>query len=471
VSFASLNYLLLLTITIVVALAIPPGRGLRLWLLLCSLVYFAASGVRDTMIFVAVAMVGYASALLIHRYRSKALLAVLLAILMLPLLVTKYFDFFAANLAITVSPELKQFFAVGLPIGISFYTFQKIAYIVDVYRQDVKPERSFTRYSLFTAYFPQLIAGPIERAAHLLPQLYDVEKNGFAKRRVAYGLALIGMGLFLKGVIADNLATIVDLVYRRPGDHPDSDVLLAVYYFSLQIYGDFYGYTLIALGSAQLMGIDLINNFQHPYLAANIRDFWRRWHISLTNWFRDYVYIPLGGNRVSRLRNAANLMLILLLVGLWHGASWMFVIWGFLHGLALAAHRLYISLFPSGVLRLNGWQRQVATVFSVIVTFHFVTFAWIFFRSSDLQTAELMVRKASSALLSGSFGPSTYHTQGFYQGIFLLGIAFLLLDRFLRPAEWFERQVTWRRVAVASALLPLFYISSPDAIQFIYFRF
>ena len=246
-------------------------------------------------------------------------------------------------------------------------------------------------------YFPQLIAGPIERAAHLLPQLKKLEDKGFIDGRMNYGIALIAMGLVLKAVIADNLSSFIDPFYNNPAASSDADAIRAVYYFSMQIYGDFYGYTLIALGSGHMMGIDLINNFNHPYFSTNIQNFWRRWHISLTNWFRDYVYIPLGGNRVSPLRNAFNLILILFLVGLWHGANWTFVVWGARHGAAMVLHPLYTLTVGKVGFVAKAHGSILGQALGFLVTFHFVALAWVFFRGADFHTAGPF----SAALLPG----------------------------------------------------------------------
>ncbi|MCE7945771.1 MAG: MBOAT family protein, partial [Chlorobi bacterium CHB1] len=221
-------------------------------------------------------------------------------------------------------------FDILLPVGISFYTFQTLSYTIDVYRSEKTPERNFIKFALYVTFFPQLVAGPIERSTRLLPQ-FDHEHK-FDANRVVSGLRLMLWGFFKKLVIADRLALYVNEVYNNPADYTGLPVIIATYFFAFQIYCDFSAYSDIAIGAARVLGFDLMKNFRQPYLAQSIGEFWKRWHISLSTWFRDYLYIPLGGNRVSRLRWYVNLMAVFLISGLWHGANWTFVVWGALHG-------------------------------------------------------------------------------------------------------------------------------------------
>lgn len=256
----------------------------------------------------------------------------------------KYFGFFVesansalASLGLDVSGPLLE---VLLPVGISFYTFQTLAYTVDVYRGDIEPERSLLDFAVFVTYFPQLVAGPIERAERLLPQLKHRRDLPDADRLVS-GLGLIGLGLFRKVVIADGVAGAVNGIYEDPASSSAVALVVAAVGFTLQVYGDFAGYTDIARGTSRLLGIELMRNFREPFLSRNITEFWRRWHISLSEWLRDYLYIPLGGNRGSSRRTEINLMITMVLGGLWHGAGWGFVLWGALHGIALVVHRRF----------------------------------------------------------------------------------------------------------------------------------
>jgi D-alanyl-lipoteichoic acid acyltransferase DltB (MBOAT superfamily) len=289
----------------------------------------------------------------------------------------KYFNFFIDSAAHVIQwfglqPHLPTL-RIILPAGISFYTFQTMNYVIDVYKRKMKPTNDFLTYALFVSYFPHLVAGPIIRAEVLLPQL--LRKRIVTNEHLNTGGALILIGLFKKVVIADVLSPDVEPVFAAP--HAFSSLLLlnGLYYFSLQIYCDFSGYTDIARGVSRLLGIELPENFNQPYLSRNITEFWRRWHISLSTWLRDYLYIPLGGNRRGRARTYLNLFITMLLGGLWHGARWTFVAWGFLHGVYLAAHKFYLELRSPAESARSNWLLNVAKVF---VAFHLVALTWIF---------------------------------------------------------------------------------------------
>ena len=271
------------------------------------------------------------------------------------------------------------FDSILLPVGISFYTFQALGYSIDVYRGTIKAERNFITYALFVTFFPQLVAGPIERSKNLLPQ-FKVNHE-FDYNRVTDGLKLAAWGMFKKVVIADKLALYVNTIYNDINAHGSIAIALATFFFTFQILCDFSGYTDIAIGTAQVLGFKLMSNFRQPYFAKNIVDFWRRWHISLSSWFKDYVYIPLGGNRAGKLRHYFNILLTFLISGLWHGAGWNFVFWGFLHGTA------QVTAISTGELRKNICSRlgvneesSLHTIWQIFWTFIFVYITWIFFR-------------------------------------------------------------------------------------------
>lgn len=302
----------------------------------------------------------------------------------------KYFMFFnetgrAVLEALHVQYPIPQL-EIILPMGISFYTFQSMSYTIDVYRGSTKVERSFLTFSLFVTFFPQLVAGPIERSSSLLSQIH--ERQVFDVQRFVYGMRHILWGLFKKIVIADRLAVVVQTAYENPSQHKGLPLLLATYCFAIQIYCDFSGYSDIAVGSAQVMGFRLMTNFWKPYHAQSIGDFWQRWHISLSTWFRDYVYIPLGGNRVSRFRHYANLFVTFLISGLWHGANWTFVVWGALHGLYMICS-LATKSWRNVLCNKTGlgrWPRAIV-LFRIFATFHLVCFGWIFFRAQSVKEA------------------------------------------------------------------------------------
>ncbi|MFN0058327.1 MAG: MBOAT family O-acyltransferase [Planctomycetota bacterium] len=300
----------------------------------------------------------------------------------------KYFNFFVESLRAVVEPFGWQLgtLEIILPVGISFYTFQSLSYTLDVYRQKIEPCKSLRDFALYIAFFPQLVAGPIVRAADFLPQLKTPRTLSWEKAYSGYSLFVIG--LFKKTIIADRLAPFVDEVFNNAGAYDAVTTWLAVVAYALQIYCDFSGYSDMAIGAARVIGYELTLNFNLPYIAHSIDNFWHRWHISLSTWLRDYLYIPLGGSRRGRVRTYVNLLLTMLLGGLWHGASWMFVLWGAIHGLALAVTRFIVShpSFPATTGRagkLCGWA----------ITMLVVLVAWVFFRASSMETALLMLRQ------------------------------------------------------------------------------
>lgn len=327
--------------------------------------------------------------------RRKRLLTLSLVSNIGLLFLFKYFNFFSQSLQdIFILLKISASFPtlnLTLPVGISFYTFQTLSYTFEVYRGNIKPEKNFGVFALFVSFFPQLVAGPIERPQHLLPQFS--QKFSFDAERVSSGLRLMLWGMFKKVVIADQLARLVNLVYNDPTHWRGLIVILATYSFAIQIYCDFSGYSDIAIGAARVMGFDLRLNFKDPYLAQSIADFWRRWHISLSTWFRDYLYIPLGGSRVSEKRMYLNLMIVFIVSGLWHGANWTFVVWGALHGLFMVTGLWTKNIRKSALTRLNIWQKpRLMLRLNVFATFHLVVFAWVFFRANTLSDAFVIIQ-------------------------------------------------------------------------------
>lgn len=272
-----------------------------------------------------------------------------------------------------------------LPVGISFYTFQTLSYTIDIYRDRLEPSKNWLSFFTFVAFFPQLVAGPIERASNLLPQFYRTYK--FDYRALRSGLLLMAFGLFKKMVIADRLAIVVNDVYNNPTGHSGQDLIIATVFFAFQIYCDFSGYSDIAIGIARTIGFDLMKNFDAPYFSTSITDFWRRWHISLSTWFRDYVYIPLGGSRNGEYRTYFNLFLVFVVSGLWHGAAITFIIWGAIHGLIIVVEKA-LSKTP---LHINK-KHFFPALLSGVLTFVIVCFAWIFFRANSFSDSAYIVK-------------------------------------------------------------------------------
>lgn len=309
--------------------------------------------------------------------KKRAILALCIVFNLAILAVFKYGNMILATIRSTRTLDLL------LPVGISFYTFQALGYIIDVYRGDTKTEKNLLRYALFVSFFPQLVAGPIERSKNLLTQVQHAhEKKLWNAERVTQGAILMVWGFFLKMVISDRAAIFVDAVWDNYTAFGRVSLLLATFAFTLQIYCDFGGYSMIAIGAAKVLGFDLMENFNTPYLATSIRDFWARWHISLSTWFRDYLYIPLGGNRKGEGRRRMNLLITFLVSGLWHGADWSFVLWGGIHGVGQLIEDFFIRGYreprhPSKIKTLIRWG----------ATLLFVNFAWIFFRAPNIAAA------------------------------------------------------------------------------------
>jgi D-alanyl-lipoteichoic acid acyltransferase DltB (MBOAT superfamily) len=383
----------------------------------------------------------------------------------------KYFNFFSDSLEHALA-----FFGIGhldfftievlLPVGISFYTFQSISYIVDVYRNSREHTDDFVAFALYLSYFPHLVAGPIQRSTQLLPQLLAPRTVG--PQQFNSGVVLMLIGFFKKIAIADAVAPTVDRVFSQPDFLRSSPAHLeALYLFALQIYCDFSGYTDIARGVSRLMGIELRLNFRQPYLSANITEFWRRWHISLSEWLRDYVYVTLGGNRHGRWRTYRNLMITMLLGGLWHGAGWNFIVWGGLHGLYLSIHRAWsgsrridLDSRPDSIL---GWLRYLASVF---LTFHLVCLTWIFFRARTLTDAGIYLHRL--------FQPTTDRMH-----VVLLSVS-ILCTLLLDVPSWYRNDEVpisprWpaiiRGVAYGSMLGICAWVGADEAAAFIYFQF
>ena len=305
----------------------------------------------------------------------------------------KYFNFFSENLqfllsafSINIHPH---FLKIILPVGISFYTFQTMSYTIDIFRKEMEPTKHFFDFALFVAFFPQLVAGPIERAKHLLPQMLN--PRIVTLNKINEGCFLVFWGLFQKVFIADNLAKLVDPVFNVPPPYNGLSVILAVYAFAFQIFCDFAGYSNIARGLSKCMGFDLMVNFKMPYFSSNPKEFWQRWHISLSSWLRDYLYIPLGGNRKGEIRTYINLILTMLLGGLWHGASWTFIIWGIYQGGLLVLYRLLKPVLEKLFEFESAIGKRISKIICIILFFQLTCIGWLIFRCQTLtQLAEML---------------------------------------------------------------------------------
>lgn len=338
--FNSINFLIFFPIVVLIYFLIPK-RGRYLWLLAASYYFYMCWNVKYIVLILSSTLVTWIAGWFVFAWKEKARRKAVLGASLLfnlgLLFFFKYFDFFWENcgkaLGILGKSLPDKPFDVLLPVGISFYTFQALGYLFDVYRGKIEPERNFFRYALFVSFFPQLVAGPIERSDHLLQQMNHIEEiKVWDYENIAHGLMQMVWGLFQKMVIADRVAILVDMVFNNYYIYGTVPLAMGAAGFGLQIYCDFASYSAIAIGAARVMGFDLMENFDTPYFSRSISEFWHRWHISLSSWFRDYLYIPLGGNRCSRLRKYGNLLITFMVSGLWHGAGWTFLAWGMLHG-------------------------------------------------------------------------------------------------------------------------------------------
>lgn len=387
----------------------------------------------------------------------------------------KYYNFFAENMAAFMArfglvshPVLLQ---VILPVGISFYTFHGLSYIIDIYQRRIEAERSFTDYAVFVSFFPLLVAGPIERATHLLPQIKKPRRFDYAY--AVEGARQILWGLFKKIVIADNCAELANEIFNYSGAYNGSTLWLGALFFTFQIYGDFSGYSDIALGTAKLFGIDLLRNFSYPYFSRDIAEFWRRWHISLSSWFRDYVYIPLGGSQGTAWKRIRNTFIIFILSGFWHGAQWTFIAWGALNALyflpLLLAKRNRKHL---DIIAADGHLPPAKELLSMVITFILTMIAWVFFRADSMSKAW--------AYLKGMFSSSTFSLPdipGMGRVVFTLGLILALVfmewsgRRYAFPLSGLKNRPYWLQYAVyiIFILVIFFWAGSPQ--QFIYFQF
>lgn len=408
----------------------------------------------------------------------------------LVLFIFKYFNFFNTNFA-ALAKTLRWNYSIDalkliLPIGLSFHTFQSLSYVVEVYRGRQRAQRNFGVYALYVMFYPQLVAGPIERPQNLLHQFETPHR--FEYQRVADGLKLMTWGLFKKVVIADRLAIMVNHVYNEPFAYQGLPLIIATIFFAFEIYCDFSGYSDMAIGAAQVMGFRLMDNFNRPYFSRSVAEFWKRWHISLSTWFRDYLYIPLGGNRVTRRRRAFNLFLTFLVSGLWHGANWTFVIWGALHGAYVTIGNVTRGL-RDNVRRAIGLTStsRISRLWQTGLTFGLVTFAWIFFRARDANQAWYITTHLLSGipsqlpLVRSNLGNARDQLVYLGQGKWVFGIAILsilamegvhVLQRHGRMRHMLAEKPAWVRWPLYYGLvMSIFLFGVFNRTAFIYFQF
>ena len=454
-------------------------------LFISSYYFYMSWNVKYVILILTTTLVSYGTAILMERTKSrrkkKLCMATALLISFGILFFFKYFNFLSKSVTDLLEkiaiPVHETTLNLMLPVGISFYTFQTLSYVIDVYRGEVKACRHLGKYATFIAFFPQLVAGPIERTRNLLPQIEG--EHTFHADKGIHGAKMIAWGFFKKIAIADTVAVYVDTVYNAAESFTGFPLLLATMLFTFQIYCDFSGYSDIAVGTAELLDIDLMTNFKSPYFSASIREFWSRWHISLSTWFRDYVYIPLGGNRRGVWRTRWNLMVTFLVSGLWHGANWTYVLWGGIHGLGQILEREWNRIFPPKKEK-RSWLR-------IGFTFLFVCVSWIFFRANTISEACYVL----THLLEGIGNPVAYLTDGYHafrsagmiqvSGIKTLAICILCILVLLIYDYLDQTKSVWERMGALKKplrytvyfllLFVILYSRQLGEYEFVYFQF
>ena len=496
--FNSIDFLIFLPIVLVIYYIIPM-KYKHIWLLISSYYFYMCWNAKYVLLIFVSTVITYLSGILIDKVEKtwsdvdklgkykKLILAISFVSNLGILFYFKYINFTLdivtrilskVNISINV-----PVFDVILPVGISFYTFQALSYSVDVYRGKVAPEHDFFRYALFVSFFPQLVAGPIERSKNLLTQLREPRKFDFG---YAFdGILLMLWGFFLKIVLADRIAIFVDTVYGDCEHYQGIYLIVATVLFAVQIYCDFSGYSSIAMGTAKLLGIELMDNFNAPYLSTSVADFWRRWHISLTSWFKDYLYIPLGGSRRGTFRKYINKMIVFILSGLWHGAQLTFVVWGAINGLYQVIGEVLMPIRKkvSDIIGINRNSEGVYAL-SVLATFALVDFTWIFFRADSLGRAIYIIKSILNTeniwtLFDGSLYNCGLDEKNFRLmviAVIILLIADILKRKGIRVREIILRQDGYIKCLVVSfsiLLIMVFgkYGPAYNAVNFIYFQF
>ena len=496
--FNSIKFLIFLPIVLAIY-HVMPKRLKPFWLLLASCFFYMCWNAKYIVLIFISIILTYIAGLCIEKIKNKysdekkkkrkmkLCLAICLLLNLSILFFFKYYDFALSSLTKVFNTFNIQLnapkFDFMLPIGISFYTFQALGYIIDVYRNNVKAERNFIKYALFVSFFPQLVAGPIERSKNLLSQLDKREKLNYKNLRE--GFFIMVWGFFLKLVIADRISIFVTKIFDNYNEFSGLYLIIAVVLFGFQIYCDFNGYSTIAKGSAKMLNIELMDNFNAPYLSRSVGEFWRRWHISLSTWFKDYLYIPLGGNRKGKFRKYLNILIVFIVSGLWHGANWTFVIWGALNGV----FQIIGDIFKNIRKRVNNFLRIKEDgifhkIIQIIITFILINFTWIFFRANSFTDAINIIRGIFTNLNPAMLLNSSIFNLGLSEASFrilMIGLIVLVVADILK----------YKKINILAKILNLNYVlrclillvtigfilvfgiygSAYDATQFIYFQF
>lgn len=499
--FNSLHFLIFFPVVVLIYFVIPK-KVRYIWLLIASYYFYMSWNAKYAILMATSTSITFAGGWWIQkietsvkfknktRWKKTAVICSFVSNLGI-LGFFKYFDFFLANINAVLDNVgvelLDKPFDVLLPVGISFYTFQALSYTVDVYRGDIDAEKNILKYALFVSFFPQLVAGPIERSTNLMKQVRDVANiKLWNYQRITSGMIIMLWGYFQKMVIADRVAILVDNIYENFFYYESAAILTATVFFAIQIYCDFASYSSIAIGAAKIMGFDLMDNFNTPYLASTINDFWHRWHISLSSWFRDYLYIPLGGNRCSRVRKNVNILITFLASGFWHGANWTFIIWGGLHGLYQVIGDVLKPL-KQKIALIDKWKagkicRRAA---EIVVTFILVDFAWIFFRAESFLDAIAMIEQTFSMWDLSVFATDAVYEWGLSATEFTVAIVAIILLFAVDLTQYITKQkieqlIVKRFIVVRFVIyltllsaIAIFGVYGPtfDVQQFYYFQF
>jgi len=492
--FNSIDFLLFFPIVLLVYFVIP--RKIKyIWLLVASYFFYMSWNASYALLIALSTVVTYFSGLFIDRITTKGgrrLIMILCLVINFGILFFfKYFDFAIANinrlLNIAHISTVSNPFSLLLPVGISFYTFQAVSYTIDIYRGEIKPEKNILKYALFVSFFPQLVAGPIERSGNLLEQIDSMENRTLlSAERLTKGFSTMVWGYFMKMVIADRISVFVDGVFDNLYRCGTVETLLGAFGFSIQIYCDFAGYSAIAIGAACILGFDLMENFNAPYFATGIKDFWRRWHISLSTWFRDYLYIPLGGNRKGTFRKYLNLLITFLVSGLWHGAGWTYIIWGGIHGI----YQIVGDITAPIRKRINSFLKNDESAFSfklgkILGTFILTAMAWVVFRATSFSMVSFFFNRMFTRYNPWALFDGSLFSFGLTGGeMVILGFALLILlfvdyvreSRHLTFAEALAKQNLCFRWVVLIGMIAFVlvfgaYGAEFDSNQFIYFTF
>lgn len=473
--FNSFNFLIFFPVVCLIYWALPKNVLRNLFLLIASYYFYANWNPSFALVLLGVTLVTYWGGQVLETDEKKNVngcskrkkLVWLFALLgFLPLLVFKYYNFLNDSISAGFASVGLHFSLPGLnwaiPVGISFFTFQAIGYMLDVYHGRFKAEKNILDYLLFVSFFPVILAGPIQRAKNLIPQLK--EKHILLSDDVTFGLRMMVWGFFMKLCVADRLGTYVDSVFNNLTMHNGTSISIASVFYTIQIYGDFAGYSLVALGCARILGFRLPENFRRPYFSATFKEFWKRWHIALSSWFGDYLYIPLGGNRVKYWRYLLNLMIVFLVSGLWHGAAWTFVIWGGIHGLYLIGEALWWKRF--GKKEYTKWYIKLPKILFVFVL---VNLAWVFFRASTIDSAFMAISKMFT-----NFGSPFIYPMAMIFGILSTFILFVkdYADEFHPKWKLLNSSNDFVSVITTAVLIVfIFLFGVLDSSQFIYFQF